>query len=235
VKITQNNQLLPNLAASAYANITGFAKGYRLDAIDTDLCQIATFALPSEGAATAVMSTRLKVAGADGAITEIEILNALKGSHALFNTANFPDKTPGVWLAPQGSAPITRAELVNIVDTYPQGLQVGKDEGVLAGADCPRLENGVQTTKHCNVGMNNFRWPVTDRRWVADTKTGVTMGAFFFHYRNGTGLMNQRGIRSNSSKTGLWLHEYFKVQDRKIVDVSAAMQTLDAEYKDVWA
>lgn len=235
VKITQNNQLLPNLAASAYANITGFAKGYRLDAIDTDLCQIATFALPSEGAATAVMSTRLKVAGADGAITEIEILNALKGSHALFNTANFPDKTPGVWLAPQGSAPITRAELVKIVDTYPQGLQVGKDEGVLAGADCPRLENGVQTTKHCNVGMNNFRWPVTDRRWVADTKTGVTMGAFFFHYRNGTGLMNQRGIRSNSSKTGLWLHEYFKVQDRKIVDVSAAMQTLDAEYKDVWA
>jgi hypothetical protein len=235
VKITQNNQLLSNLAASAYANITGFAKGYRLDAIDTDLCQIATFALPNEGTGVAVMSIRIKVSGRDGAVTEVEILNALKDSHALFNITNFPEKTPAVWLAPQGATQISRAELVKIVDTYPQGLQTGKDEGVLAGVDCPRLENGVQTTGHCNIGMNNFIWPVTDRRWVADTKTGVTMGSFFFHYRNGTGILNQRGIRSNSSKTGLWLHEYFKVQDGKLISVSAAMQTLDAEYKDIWA
>ena len=235
VKITQNNQILPNLAATAYANITAFSKPYRLDAIDVAACEIATFVAPVEGTTKALLSLRLKASPNDGAVTEIEILNALKGAHALFNVETLPQTTPALWIASEGTTPISRAELVKIVDTYPQGIQTGKNEGVLAGVSCPRLENGVETTKHCEASMNLFQWPVTDRRWVADTKTGVVMGSFFFHYRNGTGLMNKMGVRTSNTTTGLWLHEYFKVRDGKIVDVSAAMQTLDANYKDVWA
>jgi hypothetical protein len=234
VKITQNNQLLGSLGASAYANSTAFVKPWHIDAIDVDICSIATFVVVKQAGETALLSLRLKVAPEDGAVKELEILNALKGAHSLFTPEGIPQQTPAKWLEPLAK-PHTRDELVQIVDTYPESMQNGDSKLAKTAKDCPRLENGSKTTDSCGSAMELFKWPVTDRRYVADTKTGVVLASFFFHYKDGTGTMNKMGLRPSNMTTGLWLHEYFKVENGQMILVDAAMQTLDAKYKDIWA
>ena len=139
-----------------------------------------------------------------------------------------------MWSSAAVPRPASRDELLRVVDSYPRGIQAGDDALVQAADDCPRFENGYKTTDHCGKNMDMFKWPVTDRRYVVDTTTGVAMASFFFHYRLGKGKMMQQGIRPANMTTGLWLHEYFKIQDGKIITIQAAMQTLAADYKDVW-
>jgi hypothetical protein len=237
VRITQNNVLLSGLGDSIFANMTSFASKYNISAIDTVTCDISTLVVPTEGNTTAIVSVRIKTTNeVPGAITQIEILNAMKGSHALFNPENYPVSAPAEWSTSEADTTTSRDALIKIVDTYPQALQEGNNTMALAAASCPRLENGYKTTDHCNLNADLFKWPVTDRRWVVDTSTQVVMASFFFHYKDGKGLMSQMGMkdRSANSTVGLWLHEYFKVKKGLIVDVTAAMHTLGADYKDVW-
>jgi hypothetical protein len=243
-KITQNNEILNFTDQTALGNTTSFASNFNITAVDTATCQFATLILPSErvrGSSnaktqTAIFSIRVKT-NYNHKIVELEALNALPGSHQLFNTEAFPKQTPKVWTSPASTSDkkYSRDDLVKGGIAYVDNMQVGKNEDALIAYECPRNENGVQTTPHCGAGMDLFMWPVTDRRWVVDDVTGVVLGIFFFHYKDGKGKMNQMGIRSSNSSTGLWLHEYFKMLDGKIVQVEAAMQTLPASYKDVWA
>ena len=239
-KITQNNQLLAGLSASAYGNMTAFVTAFRVQAVDEQACAVATMAVAYErdaaapsGASGAIVSLRLRADAAGAAVAEVELLNALAGSHALFRPLDFPAAAPPLWGAPL-ARPAARAELLRVVDSYPAGMAAGDSSLVLAAADCPRWENGYKTTDSCGKNMDLFKWPVTDRRYVVDATTGVAMASFFFHYKLGKGKMMEQGIRPANGTTGLWLHEYFKIEDGKIVNVQAAMQTLPAEYKDVW-
>lgn len=237
IKISQNNRVLPNLDESIFANMTSFANNYSVQAIDTATCDIATFVAPREGNETALVSVRIRTTpDIPGEITQIEILNALKGSHALFTPEGLPVPAPAMWSTTEADTTTSRNALIQIVDTYPQALQEGNNTMAMAAPSCPRLENGYKTTDHCNLNADMFKWPVTDRRWVVDTSTQVVMASFFFHYKDGKGLMSQMGVkdRTANSTVGLWLHEYFKVRKGLIVDVTAAMHTLGADYKDVW-
>jgi hypothetical protein len=241
VKITQNNQVLASINDSIFGNSTNFYKPFRIQSIDTETCDVATLLLVSERVGShssnattpAIVSVRLRVPAENTLVTEVEILNALKGSHALFTPEAVVEHPPDWWAAEEAVV-ANRKQLVQVADSYPSGIQSGNSSAVLAAKDCPRFENGVKTTPSCAGNMELFIWPVTDRRWVADTQKGVVMGSFFFHYRDGKGTMNKQGIRSANGTTGLWLHEYFKIREGKIVDVWAAMQTLDWRYKDVW-
>jgi hypothetical protein len=237
VRISQNNIILPGLGESIFTNMTSFANKYSVEAIDAATCDIATLVVPKEGNATAIVSVRIKTTNdAPGQITQIEILNALNGSHALFTPEKFPVSAPAIWSTPEADTTTSRSALLKIVDTYPQAIQEGNNTMAMAAASCPRLENGYKTTDHCNLNADLFKWPVTDRRWVVDTSTQVVMASFFFHYKDGKGLMSQNNVkdRGSNSTVGLLLHEYFKVSKGLIVDVTAAMQTLGADYKDVW-
>jgi hypothetical protein len=237
IKISQNNMALPSLAESIFANMTSFASNYNVVAIDTATCDIASLAVPREGNETAIVSVRIRTTnGVPGEITQIEILNALNGSHALFTPENMPRPAPAIWSTPEYDNTTTRAALLKITDTYPQAIQEGNNTMAMAALDCPRLENGYKTTDHCGLNADLFKWPVTDRRWVVDTSTQVVMASFFFHYKDGTGLMSKSGVkdRTANSTVGLFLHEYFKIRKGVIVDVTAAMKTLGADYKDVW-
>lgn len=245
-KITQNNQVLGSINESIFGNATGFVKPFRIQAVDTVACDVSSLVVVSERAGKggkmgpAIVSVRLRIPKEDEVVSEVEILNALASSHALFNVANIPDHEPKEWSKHEVANLSTEAEvkarerLVRVADSYVEGIQRGDSSIVLAAKSCPRLENGVQTTGSCGSGLEMFKWPVTDRRWVVDVETQVVMGSFFFHYRLGTGLMNKLGMRSSTGTTGLWLHEYFKIKDGKIVGIWAAMQTLDYRYKDVW-
>jgi hypothetical protein len=118
----------------------------------------------------------------------------------------------------------SRAELVRLANAYPSGIQAGDGSPIAAGASCPRVENGVRTTTWCNVGLAKFKQPVTNRRWVADTLTGVVLGEFYFDKVAGKGL-----------NYGLWLNEYFKIDGGKMVGIQACMKELAGKFVDLWA
>lgn len=108
--------------------------------------------------------------------------------------------------------PWTRKELIYAASSYADGLKGAPyDSCVFSGRSCPRNENGVTTTQNCGVGMGMFGFTVKGRRWVADTETGVVLGAFYFDYGSGSNL---------------FLHEYFKVQDGTLAYIFAPMKNI---------
>jgi len=227
-RITQNNIALRSLAASAWSNTTSLRPAFRIDALDAEACAGAAFVLASQGAAAApaLMSVRVATSAAEPRrVRELEILNVLRGSHAFFAPQDFPAAAPAMWAAPQAAPAVSsRAELVRLANEYPSGIQAGDGSRIAAGASCPRVENGVHTTARCNVGLAMFKQPVTNRRWVADTLTGVVLGEFYFDKVAAKGL-----------NYGLWLNEYFKIDGGKMVGIQACMKELPGKFVDLWA
>ena len=226
-KISQNNQILSSIEATAWSNITGFYKPFRIDSIDVEACTIASFVIVNERGSSGskdpgLMSVRMKTEDNSQTVKELEILNVLKGSHAFFVPGSFPSTAPEMWSRPQAGR-VSREELIRRANTYPSGIQAGDGSSIPAGQTCPRIENGVQTTANCNKGLNRFKQPVTNRRWVADTLTGVVLGEFYFDKVAAKGL-----------NYGLWLNEYFKIDDGKLIGIQACMKELPGRFVDVW-
>ncbi|KAF1810000.1 hypothetical protein P152DRAFT_493761 [Eremomyces bilateralis CBS 781.70] len=223
-KITQNNQVV-SLAQTSYANLTNFAVPWQISAVDVDACQIASMRVPTEaGRQRAILSIRMALDNATGAIDEIEIVNALPGSHMLFAPERFPAEAPAVWSTPYPAPALTRVQLIAIANSYAEGIQSGDGSGVLAAAQCVRNENGVTMTQHCEQGLSLFRYPIPTRRWVVDRDLGVVLGMFAFD-------KSRRAGRSE----WLYLHEYFKAESGRAAWIEAAMHTLYGPYTDAWA
>ncbi|TID18067.1 hypothetical protein E2P81_ATG11036 [Venturia nashicola] len=227
VKISQNNILLTSLNSSAWANTTSLYSAFKIIAIDTEICSIARFMLGKQKSengteAPAIMSVRIKTTET-GEWTELEILNALKGSHAFFKPDAYSNPAPPLWSTPIAGN-LSRSELQRIANLYPSGIQAGDGSAIPQGDTCPRIENGVQTTTTCTKGLIAFKQIVRERRWVADTVSGVVLGAFYFDKPASRGLTY-----------GLWLNEYFKIEGGKMVGIQAAMKELGGvPFKDVW-
>jgi len=208
-KIALNNKPTPDLASTPFANLTGFTD-LKVEAVDPDVCQIATFRV----SASQVLSTRLSIDEA-GSIKEVEFLQAVQGDQ-FFRPPGFPSTTPELWSGKQKPGPppkipatwtpiggtpgkdvdkatcktgtgeprlLNRRELQYIASTYADGLK-GDPWGscVIGGRSCPRNENGVTTTGNCAVGTGVFNFLTRGRRWVVDTDTGIVLGAFYFDY-----------------------------------------------------
>jgi hypothetical protein len=207
-KIALNNKIVP-LAQTPASKLTGFS-GLNVEAVDTAICQIATFRVsPAQ-----VLSTRLQI-NSQGQIDEVEFLQAIQGDQ-FFRPTGFPSTTPAVWSGkakagpppnipatwtPIGGTPgkdvnkancksgagaarmLTRKELIYVAATYADGLR-GEPWGscIIGSGSCPRNENGVTTSANCAVGAGNFGFLTRGRRWVADTENAVVLGAFFFDY-----------------------------------------------------
>jgi hypothetical protein len=223
VRISQNNVVVKSVSDTAYANITGYYKPWRVQSIDSGDCQIATFFLANQGADPALVSIRIKTDGEGKAIQELEVLNVLKGSHMFFAPQMFPNEAPAMWSSNTDGG-LSREKLIEIANTYPSGIQAGDGKDIPGAPTCPRIENGVQTTTNCNKGLAIFKQPVRDRRWVADTVTGVVLGGFYFDKPANIG-----------AKFGLWLNEYFKIDNGKLAGIQAAMKELQGvPFVDVW-
>jgi hypothetical protein len=95
VKIALNNKPVSSLSATPFPKMTGFTN-LKVTAADVETCQIATFRVsPSQ-----ILSTRLRLSPAGGAITEVEFLQASKGDQ-FFRPTGFPSSTPAMWTAKQ--------------------------------------------------------------------------------------------------------------------------------------
>jgi hypothetical protein len=242
VKITQNNIVLKTLQESAWGNSTSFYRKWRITAIDTETCDIAAYVMlnqtdsPQSTPVPAIMGIRIKTENdASKTVREIEMTNLLDGGpgtlRAMFrpdNNETFNDATEAYWSSPQ-KGNISRAELVKIANTYPDGIQAGDGKNIPIGNVCSRWENGVQTAggtrifknttqpRFCKDGLDEFKQPVEFRRWVADTETGVVLGMFYFSHRK------EPLVDKFDAEWGNWLNEFFKVQNGHMVGVHAIM------------
>ncbi|KAF2431615.1 hypothetical protein EJ08DRAFT_182688 [Tothia fuscella] len=225
LRISQNNILLKTLPETIYTNTTSLYKPFRIQVIDHEVCEIATFVLLNQNTEPALASIRIKTREDGKTIQELEILNVLKGSHAFFAPQTFPQTAPPMWSTPTtGEGNLTRTQLIQIANLYPSGIQAGDGSAIPGAPTCPRIENGVLTSTTCYKNLANFKQPVTNRRWIADTVTGVVLGGFYFDKPAAKG-----------SKFGLWLNEYFKIEGGRLAGVEAAMKELwGVPWVDVW-
>lgn len=153
---------------------------------------------------------------------------------ALYTTAQKaapPPEIPAVWTekfgmfnnaqsvdaakckATSGAARLwTRKELIYAASSYVDGLKGAPfDACIFDGGSCPRIENGVQTSENCAGDAGLFGFSSKNRRYVADTETGVVLGSFYF---------------ANEDPATLFVHEYFKVNEGKLAEALAVMTTI---------
>ncbi|KAF1987213.1 hypothetical protein K402DRAFT_420441 [Aulographum hederae CBS 113979] len=228
-KITQDNKLYKNLDETIHGNMMNFARPLQISALDVDTCNVGTYAIPTEGTADkneiAMASVRLNLNDNSNQVEEVEILNILRSSFILFAPRMLPEKPSAMWKQAQNSSrSLSRADLLDILDSYPTGIQAGEGAIAKVATDCVRYENGFRMPIKCNDLFAAFKWPVTNRRWYIDTQTGTALGAFYF----------DNAAKFEMGIPGLWLHEYMKVEDGAIKEIIAGMISWPGNFTDAW-
>jgi hypothetical protein len=245
-----NNKLVGTLSKTPHPKLTGFTD-FLVQAVDSEACQIATFRVANNQLVSVRLKTdvtsNLTEVDLIQAVSGDQFFRPSgfpNKQNSLFDVKQKPRTPPTI---PQGWTPasgtpkrsvsiptckpagssraLTRTELIYVADTYADGLK-GKpwDSWVIGTGSCPRIENGVQTTANCAVGVGFFGFDVKGRRWVGNTETGVVLGIFRFYYVK-QGWKAQLGVN-------FYLHEYFKVVGGGLAYLYAPMKgvpTVDAK------
>src|ERR1700760_3312566 len=233
-KFSSDGYFVDSINQTSFGNITALYKpDFKVQSLDTAACACARYTVVTEKAKNgsvipALLSLRLLLDDNDGPIKEVEEMNILRGQHILFSPDRFDAKTPDIMTTSQATSStakkMSRRELINIANTYLEGVQSGNSSLVKGDpAFCPRISNGYQTSSHCDKGMEQFKWPVEDRRWIADEETGVVFGGFIF-----------RQALMVDANTGDYINEYIKVQDGMIKRIYATMIYTSKYIKSVW-
>ena len=218
VKITQNNVLVKSLNDTIYGfKFSGWSKPLKLTVLDEETCNVAEFNVPTLNGKAHIISTRFKVT-ATGEIVELELFN---GSDQIAFQSGLPDQRPAFW---EGDAPAPRDQLFKVLDSYPTAIQAGDGSTVPVSPTCARYESGIKMPFTCNGLFSLFQAPVIAHRWYIDTKTGIGMGNFVF----------DNETKYAGMLASLWLHEYMKVKDGKIMEIYATMHS-ETKYKDPWS
>jgi hypothetical protein len=238
VKISSNGYSQPNLNSTSYANITWLERPeFKVQALDTIACQGARYTVSRQknstgGESPALLSLRLALEENDGPVSEVEIINVINGSHILFYPEKFEPRTPALFNSSQAFPPgasltnkttLSRKEIIAVANSYLEGVQAGNNALVKAGPTCPRVSNGLQTSAHCDQGLQQFKWPVENRRWIADTETGVAFGAMIF-----------RGALNVPTDTGDLINEFLAVKEGRIREIMAVMVYAKRDIGAVW-
>jgi hypothetical protein len=224
VKITKNNAPVMSIAETGFKNFTRWAKPFRITVLDETTCNVAAMSVPKYRNNTQILSTRMQVTPA-GEATELEVFFTGRDTNPVFFGDYLPDSPGAMWSAKN---PAPRADLLKSMDAYASGITSGNGNMVKVAPDCSRYENGFRIGAKlpkgqiglgfggCNTGFALIKVPVVDRRWYVDSETGVGLGNFMF-------------------SSAMWLHEYFKVQDGKIMQIYAGMQNGPLVPKDPWS
>lgn len=238
VKITSNGYSQANLNNTPYANITWLERPeFKIQALDVIACQGARYTVSRQknstgGEEPALVSVRLALSDNDGPISELEILNIKNGSHYFFRPDRFEDRTPAIFNSSQAFPPgasllqtavLPRKDIIAVANTYIDGVQSGKSEGVKAGPTCRRISNGEIEGTKCIEGLEQLKWPVEQRRWIADLETGVAFGSMIF-----------RGALQMPDDTGDLANEFIAVKDGKIREIRAAVAYSKKDINAMW-
>ncbi len=205
---------------------------------------VGVFALVRENGKPAILHVRLKIVNQK--ITEIETLVARKETTSLFGTDNLTEPRP-VFLesVPAADRP-SRAEMVSMVGKYFDGIEQGNGDIVPFDKDAIRIENGIQTCPgsatsplgalSCGAQLSTkiftYIHTISPRRFpIVDDERGLVLAIVRFNHPAtsqtvevaGHGMMTMGRYSQWPNSTEI--AELFKIQDRKIKEISAVIVT----------
>ena len=170
-------------------------------------------------------------------IAEVETLVAREGCHPLF----FPDELtlkPILDMMVPETERSPRDRLIEIADSYFEGLEQNDVSLIPFHPDCNRRENGFLTTNNppraprsaaAGIPRLNYIKKVRDRRYpIVDEARGIVLGIVHFDV---PGNENEATAPSDGSLEStlriqprtLFLYELFKIEDGLIRDIEAFM------------
>lgn len=245
VKFTENGKALSLKEGlwKAASSVGEFREIYA-DASTGNALVLATV---DESGAPAIIATRLKVTNRQ--ITEIENVVARKGSHPLFvPEAMKIDPIYNETISEDTRVP--RKRMIEIAESYFDGIVNNSSEGIPAVADCNRYENGAKTTfrtptsGNCAKSADNLNYikAVRDRRYfIVDETTGLVACTVLFDIPGGDPVPNAQATSADGQLQTtlrqprmLLLTELFKIDGGNLIRIQAVMHNLPHGSKSGW-
>jgi hypothetical protein len=246
VKFTENGQTL-QLTEGLWQSTTS-AAGFREYFADASTGNALFIGVLDESGAPAILASRLKVA--DGKVTEIETIVARKGSHPLFTPELMTTADPLFIAKTPEETRVPRARMIEIANTYFDGLEQNSSKNIPATPDCDRYENGTKTTFRTPTSGNcaksadaiNYIKAVKDRRcFIVDEVTGVVACTIVFDIPGGDPMPVAQASGSEAQLQTtlrkprmLLLTEVFKIDGGNIARIQAVMHNLPHGSKSGW-
>ncbi|HEY8537703.1 MAG TPA: hypothetical protein VIL28_02480 [Steroidobacteraceae bacterium] len=243
VRFTENGTSL-SVGSGLWRTASGLG-GYRHFMVDPVSQQAMFIGIVHEGGESAIATIRLKIA--DDAIREIEHVVARKGSHALFAPQAFVKPHPS--LTTPVAQRLSRERLIEIANSYFEGIEQHDSKIIHASESCQRIENGVQTTNQSGRRSRNCAHSadllthikaVRDRRFpIVDVDHGIVVATVLFDIPEGTPESvafaggAQATARTRELRT-LLLTEWFKIDDGKTQHIEAIMHNLPHGASSGW-
>jgi hypothetical protein len=215
---------------------------YKLYFDEPEAGEAGVYTVVQENGAGVFLYVRLRVV--DRKITEIETLVARKQTTSILNTDNLTEVHP-IFLEtiPAADQP-SRAEMVSMVGKYFDGIEQGNGDLVPFDKDCVRIENGIQTCPgsptsplgalSCGAQLSTkiftYIQSVSPRRFpVVDRERGLVLAAVRFNHPATQQTVDVPGRgKMTMGKYSQWpnstqIAELFKIQDRKIKEITAVI------------
>jgi hypothetical protein len=186
---------------------------FRQDFAEVPAGQSAGFAALDDDAGVVLLAFRLKVV--DRKVTEIETIVVRQGEATFFSPTNLSMRDPIYDMDVPAASRLPRDELIEVVDSYFEGIETGDGSAIPVHASAERNENGVVTASGNaiqNLAMFSYIEEVKRRYVLVDEERGVVLPFVLFEIPQGF----------TGSRT-LHLAELFKVSDGKIMDILAIM------------
>jgi hypothetical protein len=209
-----------------WTSITG-KQGFRQDYIDVRQQVAAAHVALNEGENQILLSALLHVNG-DNKISGIETLVQRVTPTSRFQPRELGKPIRGMNDPIPAGGKMTRANMVKVALTYPQGLRIGNftDGGTPFSADCYRVENGVITAEGAGMyGQNIILHPgIVPSVAAVDEENGVVLlWMNFGHTGDSYGVGNS-----------LVTFEAFKVWGNQIHSINAFFVGLNISRSRFW-
>jgi hypothetical protein len=242
VKFTEDGMRL-ELGDGLWATASGLSN-YKVYFDEPAAGGAGVFALAQENGKPVILHVRLKVVNQK--ITEIETLVARKETTSLFGTDNLTEPRPAFLESVPAANRPPRTEMVSMVGKYFDGIEQGNGDIVPFDKDAVRIENGVQTCPSsassplgalsCGAQLSTkiftYIHTISPRRFpIVDDERGLVLAIVRFNHPatqqtvevpgHGVMTMGRYSQWPNSTE----IAELFKIQDRKIREISAVIVT----------
>jgi len=202
------------------------------------------FAVVEENGAPVLLEVRLKVVNQK--ITEIETLVARKQTTSILNTDNLTEPRPSFLESVPAADRPSRSEMVSIVGKYFDGIEQGNGDIVPFDKDAVRIENGIQTCPgsatsplgalSCGAQLSTkiftYIQSVSPRRFpIVDDERGLVLAIVRFNHPATSQTVEVPGRgKMTMGRYSQWpnsteISELFKIQDRKIKEITAVIVT----------
>ena len=259
VRFTENGVPLP-LGDGAWRTVDEVGD-YRLPFIDPEDGQAGLYGVVVEDGKPAHLMVRLKVEA--GKIAEVETIVLRPQDNNGFGQPQEMKRRAAFYEDVPEAERLTKTQLAAVANAYFDTLQ--QNNGTVFapfGADCNRIESGVQTTNNqapprvgrpdpagikkmgCEAqfktGFFRFVTHIRDRRFlIADSQKGLVYAAAFFDHQGDlrdVKLTDGRVVPTQYDTPWTWqIGELFKVRDGKIHEVEALVMHAPYGLQDVWS